>query len=121
MEDCNSLLRETKTKCDPSFSAIDYHDFIYKKLDDIRKGTDAASAPSYTVHGISNLNQFKTVDVDLVTRTIRESPTKHRNLDPIPTWLVKYCASLLAPYITRVDILYQLAILLGFVSLLLRL
>ena len=98
----NSLLGKTKTKCEPSFSAVHLNDFIDKKIDDIRKGTDSASAPFYTVHSTSNLKQFKKVDVDLVTKIIRESSTKHCNLDPIPTWLVKDCASLLAPYITRV-------------------
>ena len=94
----NSLLGETKTKCEPSFTAVDYHDFIDKKINDIRKGTDSASTPSYTVHSTSILNKFQTVDVDLVTKTIKESPTKHFNLDPIPIWLVKDCASLFAPY-----------------------
>ena len=65
------LLGETKTKCESSFSAVDYHDFVAKKIDDIRKVADSASAPSYTVHCTSNLNQFKTVDVDLVTKIFR--------------------------------------------------
>ena len=56
---------ETKTKFDLSFSAVDYHDFIDKKIDDIRKATDSASAPSYTVNGTSDVNKFKTVDVVL--------------------------------------------------------
>ena len=81
-------------------SAVDFHNFIDKKIDDNRKGTDSASATSYTVHGTSDLNQLKIIDVDLVTKIIRESPTKHCNLDPIPAWLVKNCVSLLAPYIT---------------------
>ena len=98
----NWLLGETKTKCEPFFSAVDYHDFMDKKIDDIKNETESASAPSYTVHGASNLNQFKTIDVDLVTKTIRESPTKHCNLDPIPTRLVIDCASLLGQYITPV-------------------
>ena len=101
-EECKFIAWRDKNKCEPSFSAVDYHDFIDKKIDDIRKETDSASAPSYAVHGTSNLNQFKTVDVDLVTKTIREFPTKYCNLDPIPTWLVKDCASLLAPYITHI-------------------
>ena len=68
-----------------NISAVNYHNFIEKIIGDIRKGTDPASVPSYTVYGTLNLNQFKTVDVDLVTKIIRESPTKHCNLDPIPT------------------------------------
>ena len=67
----NLLLGETKTKCASSFSAVDYHDFVVKKIDDMRKVTDSASASSYTVHCTSNLNQFKTVDVDIVTKIIR--------------------------------------------------
>ena len=34
----NLLLEETKTKCDSSFSAVDYRDFVDKKIDDIRRG-----------------------------------------------------------------------------------
>ena len=41
----NLLLGETKTKCHSSFSVVDYHDFVDKKIDDIRKVTDSASAP----------------------------------------------------------------------------
>ena len=98
-EDRKCVAWQDENKCDPSLSAVDYHDFIEKKIDDIRKETDSASVPAYTVHGTSNLNKFKTVDVDLVTKIIGESPTKHFNVDPIPTWLVKDCVSLLAPYI----------------------
>ena len=89
----NSLFGEEKTKCEPSFSAVDYHDFIDKKTDDIRKRTDSACAPSYTVHSTSNLNEFKTINMNLVAKIIREFPTKHCNIDPIPTWLVTDCVS----------------------------
>ena len=65
------LLGETKTKCDSSCSVVDYHDFADKKIDDMRKVTDSANAPSYTVHFTLNLDKFKTVDVDLVTKIIR--------------------------------------------------
>ena len=67
------------------------YDFIDKKIDDIRWGTDSGSAPSYTVRGSSNFNQFKTVNIDFVAKIIRKSPTKHCNLDTIPTRLVKDC------------------------------
>ena len=102
MKDRIFVAWQDENKCEPSFSVVDYNDFIDKKIDDVRKGTDSASSPFYTVNGTSNLNQFKTIDVNLVTKIIRESPTKHCNLDPIPTWLVKDCVSLLTPYITRV-------------------
>lgn len=73
----------------------------------IRKGTDSVIAPSYTVHCTSNLNPFKTVDVNLVTKVFKESPTKQCSLDSIPTWLVdmvNYSFLLLEPYIVHVVI-----------------
>ena len=38
----NLLLGETKTKCHSSFSAVDYHDFVDKKINDMRKVRDSA-------------------------------------------------------------------------------
>ena len=38
----NLLLGETKTKCHSSFSACDYHEFVDKKINDMRKVRDSA-------------------------------------------------------------------------------
>ena len=78
-----------------------FRQLITTNIGDICKGTDSACALSYAVHGTSNLNQFKTVDVDFVTKMIGESPTGQGHFDSNPTRLVNDFVSLLMLYITR--------------------
>ena len=98
----NELLGERKSECDHTFSAAEFHDFIDGKVADIRAATSSAAAPSFSVNATSTFSQFCTIDVDLVTAIIAESPTKTCALDPLPTWLLKECVSTLAPYVTKV-------------------
>ena len=45
---------------------------------------------------------FRSITVDDVVATIRESPSKQYSLDPLPTWLLKDCVTILGPYITNI-------------------
>ena len=47
------------------------------------------------------LDEFIPLSVADVVRLVKDSPTKACGLDPIPTWLVKDFAQLLAPYLTN--------------------
>ena len=99
----NSLLGEKKTTAAPVFKAKDYHDYIDKKITDIRVATSHASEPSFVVSDIAmSLCVFRSITVDDVVAAIRESPSKQCSLDPLPTWLLRDCVTILGPYITNI-------------------
>ena len=52
-------------------------------------------------HSGSSFNAFKQITTKEVKDLITASPNNYCRLDPIPTSLVKNCASLLAPYVSH--------------------
>ena len=44
---------------------------------------------------------FDLVTEETVTQLIMNAPCKHSQVDPLPTWLLKQCVSLLAPFLTH--------------------
>ena len=73
-----------------------------KQIDDIRTGTSSAATPVFADYKASLFDHFESVDVGLITSILMTSPAKQCSLDPLPTWLVKDCVSVLAPCITSV-------------------
>jgi len=75
------------------------------KVDKIRASTasdgppDIGGRPSSV---LSTLSSFQHVTVNEVYKLIRRAPYKHCPLDPVPTWLVKCAADVLAPVITSI-------------------
>ena len=98
----NSLLGEINTSQKRSCSAKQYHDMIDKKVAEIRASTASAAAPTYVSTDAPPLHQLKLVSVDDVIKGILLSPSKQCCTDPLPTWLIKKCAPMLAPFITSI-------------------
>ena len=99
----NILCREQTKSNTPSLSAVIFADYFDTKIENIRSATEGAPAPTYTDCSPNvDLQSFSLLDTTDTVRLIKEAPTKQCALDPIPTWLLKDCVDLLAPYITRV-------------------
>jgi len=82
-------------------SAEAFADFFDQKVSDVRSATDGAPAPE--VRDISTADRFLSfapVTTDIVCRMVNEAVNKFSMKDPMPTWLLKSCIDLLAPYIT---------------------
>ena len=68
----NSLHGEKKTTAAPVFTAKDYHDYIDRKITDIRVTTSHVGEPSFVVSDIAmSLCVFRSITVDDVVATIR--------------------------------------------------
>ena len=98
----DNLHGKTKSSAITRFAPDDYHDFIDSKIMGVRAATATAALPIFTSCATPDLAAFTTVNVDDVIRAIRISPLKQCASDPLPTWLLKECASTVAPFITRI-------------------
>jgi len=57
--------------------------------DNVRQATATAKAPVISQRQSSTFDVFQPVTTDEVLKLLSKAPTKHCQLDPIPTWLVK--------------------------------
>lgn len=70
-------------------------------MSNIRTSTAGAPPPTYNAHLEGNeLVNFTQVTDEDVALLISKSPSKQSQLDPIPTWLLKKCATKLVPFLT---------------------
>src|SRR6218665_3856673 len=84
----------------PQLSAEDFADYFDRKVNDIRSATDGAPPPVFRDISTSDrLSAFVPVTTDVVCTLVREATDKYSMKDPMPTWLLKTCIDLLAPYI----------------------
>jgi len=82
-------------------SAEAFADFFDQKVSDVRSATDGAPAPEVRdILSADRLFSFAPVTSDIVCRMVNEAVNKFSMKDPMPTWLLKSCVDLLAPYIT---------------------
>ena len=81
-------------------SANDFADFFANKISTIRMETMHAPAPVYAAAAPAFLPELACVQPAQVVELIRLAPSKHSDLDPLPTWLLKQCSQALAPYLT---------------------
>ena len=75
------------------------------KVDKILASTASVGPPDISSHPssvLSTLSSFQHVTVSEIYKLIRRAPCKHCPLDPVPTWLVKRAADVLAPVITTI-------------------
>ena len=79
-----------------------FHDFIDKKVADIRASTASAPDPTYTSYRDSSMESFEMVTNDDILAAIMSSPNKQCDLDHVPTGLLKNCAVLLAPVVSQI-------------------
>ena len=80
----------------------DFAKHFTNKVNTIRTATATASPPDIRNRPSSILSAFQPVTTNEILRLIRKAPCKHCPLDPMPTWLVKRAADVLAPVITNV-------------------
>ena len=60
----------------------------------------AVPAEFIDIQSEDRFQEFKPVTIDDVRRMVGEAADKYSMLDPMPTWLLKSCVDLLAPFIT---------------------
>ena len=92
------LQPNSQAVCPLSASAL--AQFFDDKVATIRSATANAAAPSINRRAVPPLSKLAPYSVQEVTNQINSAPNKHCELDPIPTWLVKKCCTVLAPVIT---------------------
>ena len=104
----NTLLGRSQTlklpSGDPATSALAFSDFFVLKIDRIRRSIPLTPAPLTlaTPHLTSTLSAFAPISAETLSKLIASAPTKHCELDPIPTHLLKLVVSELSPLILRV-------------------
>ena len=73
------------------------------KVADIRNSTASADPPTYAVNSASSsLTRLEEISIEDVVAAITVSTSKQCEYDSLPTWLLKKCCLLLAPYIKSV-------------------
>ena len=77
--------------------AESFSKYSVDKVDQIRRAIDGAPDPDYTLHSGSSFNAFQHITIKEVEDLIMAAPNNYCLRDPVPTSLVKNCASLLAP------------------------
>jgi len=95
----DKVLGRRRVPADDSLRADQLHDFFDKKVADIRATTADSDSPTFTSTSHS-LGSFSPVTSSDVTACINLTNNKQSDLDPIPTWLLKECASAISPFIT---------------------
>jgi len=95
---CRARLAKTGT----SLAASEFADFFEEKVRNVRAATDGAPPPEFVdVDSEHDLQQFTSLTADDVIKLIQETPDKQSDLDPMPTWLLKSCTDVLAPFLTH--------------------
>jgi len=86
-----------------TYSASDLAMHFVGKVDKIRANTASAPPPRVVDRQCaSGLSTFRQVTTGEIRRLISQTPCKHCDLDPAPTWLVKRAIDVLAPVIAAV-------------------
>ena len=92
----------------PHEVASEFNSFFIQKIELIRSDLSAEQVPLplpnevTDLHTDARLTEFRSVTSDVVAAIIRQSPSKHCSLDPIPTWLLKSCLPALIEVITHI-------------------
>ena len=85
-------------------NASQFSNFFVDKIDKIRSSLDntPSPAPVFTTFSGTPLISFALTNEDEVKKLILDSPTKHCDLDPLPTNIFKQCISCLLPSIVTI-------------------
>lgn len=97
----NSTLGLSSPDPDIPHTAEEFSAFFANKVARIRDLTANAPPPTFHTAPPSTLITFTNVTEESVIDIIMKSPCKHSQVDPIPTWLLKQCVSLLSQFLTR--------------------
>src|SRR6218665_2000861 len=81
-------------------SCYAFADYFDRKVADIRSATDGAPPPVFRDSPTSDrLSTLIPLTTDVICTMVRIATDKYSMKDPMPTWLLKTCIDLLAPYI----------------------
>ena len=93
----NSLLGKKNSSPLPNVSddenANNFSNFFIDKIDNIRSCLDStpSPAPVFTTFSSTPLISFTPTNEDELKKLILDSPSKHCDLDPLPTHIFKQC------------------------------
>ena len=81
-------------------SVTEYHAFINRKVADMHATTADATPATYTsAPPHCALSEIRPLDISDVTKAVKLLPDKQCSADPMPTWLLRECAHVLAPFL----------------------
>ena len=111
----NKLMCKTSnSKIPDGLTAEAFSRFFAQKVEAVRAATAAADPPVFTsCLKPCTFESFKPLSQDQILFLIRRAPDKTSELDPIPTWLVRECAEILAPFFAHV---FNASLLEGYLS-----
>ena len=95
----NSLLHPVASTSDTN-TTDDFKAFFTEKVDTIHATTSTAPAIMIEYRQVPPLASFNNVSIENVSQTLRKTPSKQCECNPMPTWLVKDLCDVLAPIIT---------------------
>ena len=90
---------DERNKAETGFKSNDFAKFFKEKVEKILASTATAPPPHITSKTSSELQAFTGTSVNDMCRLIADAPNKQCELDPIATWLLKECATDLAPFL----------------------
>jgi hypothetical protein len=73
-------------------------DYFVNKINQIHTNTYNAGEVVYSSYNGPSFSQFATTSEQDIICLIKSASSKQCSLDPVPTWLIKECADLLAPF-----------------------
>ncbi len=108
----SALNRKQDTPFPPHLSETDlangFSNFFTDKINKIRTNLDNVSNAK-SINDIQEASKYETtlenfhlLSEDQVRELVKKSPTKHCELDPMPTWLIKDCLEEILPTLTRI-------------------
>jgi len=85
-----------------SSSADEFANYFIAKVN-IRAATTSAPLAEVEPRAASSLSAFYAVTTEEIISLLKKVPPKHCDLDPVPTWLVKEAAVVLAPALCQLS------------------
>ena len=99
----NSIMGRGRVPINNSINADKFLQYFQTKIKNVRDSTALCQPPSFSDGSIatSSFDEFLPTSPDEVIRLIHSLPNKQCSLDPIPTWLLKKVAPILAPFLAN--------------------
>jgi len=105
----SSIMGDTKRACNSSgHTADEFAAFFAEKVDSVHQSTSSTPLPHVPATAKQELHEWEPVTSQDVAKLISEALSKSCQHDMAPTWLVKQCNGLLAPFITSFSALPSL-------------
>lgn len=100
----NSIMARGRVSANNSITSDKFLQYFTTKVENVRASTSMCQPPSppSTTTATTNLSNFEPTGLEEVMKLISSLPNKQCSLDPIPTWLLKKAAPILAPFLVNV-------------------